>query len=222
MRNFVAVVLFLLLTTPTFAQEASPETKAKIEEIKRAVASKAAELKEEVNESLQNKSFVGVVSTASTTSLTLATHSGPKIVTLNQDTIYEGIKKTAVKEESYLAALGDIDDTGVLTAKKIVKLSDEDKDMKDVIIGKVTNNSKDSISVIEKNGTIIRVKIEKDTVLKYGSKSISLKDIRVNLDVVVIGYLKEEEITGSTVFVTTEAEPEDPHKVASPSATPKV
>lgn len=127
---------FLLLTTtyplqPTYAAESSPsaDIRVKLEELKKQIASKAAKLKEEVNNKLKDKAYIGKVKQKSVSSLTLATKTGPKIVTLNQDTVFESSIKSKIKfsqksisEEDYLIALGDIDETEVLTAKKVILL----------------------------------------------------------------------------------------------------
>lgn len=223
-RLQVIVIILLLLFTvnctlfTTYAQEPSPETKAKIEEIKKGVASKAAELKQEVNEKLQNKAFIGIVSTVSTNSITLTTPAGAKIITLNQDTVYEDVKKTNIKEGNYIATLGDIDDTGVLTAKKVVGLPKDDQEIKEVIIGEVSDNKDNVISVKQKDGQIIKINTSKNTSLKYGAKKIKLEDIRVNLKVVVTGYSEEEEINSSTVFVISDTTLDSEVKIASESA----
>ena len=132
------VLLFLLLPSPSYASEATPSSdiKSKLEELKREVASRAAKLKTEVTKKLTNKAYVGSLKSISSSSLTLASEAGPKLVTINQDTVYEskithpsygGKTKTkfsqkTLSEEDYLATLGDVDETGVLTAKKIVLL----------------------------------------------------------------------------------------------------
>ena len=133
------IVLFVFLYPipytlyPTFAADSTPsaDIKIKLEELKKEIASKAAKLKQEVNRKLKDKAYVGLVKAISETSLTLAAESGPKIVSINQDTVFESKIKSKQKfsqkslsEENYVATLGDIDETGVLTAKKIILLPD--------------------------------------------------------------------------------------------------
>ena len=125
----IIILLFIFLYPipytlyPTFATDSSPsaDIRAKLEELKKEIASKAAALKQIVDKKLKDKAYIGKVKTKSSTSLTLSTLSGPKIVSLNQDSI---LPKKKFAEEDYLAALGDVDETGVLTAKKIVLLPD--------------------------------------------------------------------------------------------------
>ena len=108
----------------------SADIKVKLEELKREIASKAAKLKQEVNRKLKDKAYAGKVKSKSDTSLTLASNSGPRIVSLNQDTVWESKIKSKTKFsiktislEDYIAALGDTDETGVLIAKKVILLT---------------------------------------------------------------------------------------------------
>lgn len=162
-------LLFVLLSTvrctlyPTFAAESSPsaDIKAKLEELKTAIASKAAKLKQEVDRKLKNKAYVGIVKSKSDTSLTLATNSGPKIVTINQDTLFENKQKLSSKDsklkssqktkqvtlEDYVAALGDIDETGLLTARKIILLPSPSDQHKTYLWGQIVSISDDLITL---------------------------------------------------------------------------
>lgn len=134
MRKFIIVIIviiFIKIIIPdVLAVDSTPsaDIKVKLEELKKEIASKAAKLKQEVNRKLKDKAYVGKIKSKSTTSLNLTAKSGPKTISLNQDTIYESsIKKKTVslktlKEEDFIAALGDIDETEVLIAKKIILL----------------------------------------------------------------------------------------------------
>ena len=91
-----SLLFFILLTVtcplyPTYAAESSPsaDIKSKLEELKKEIASKAAILKQEVNKKLKDKAYVGKVKHKSDSSLTLAASSGPKIVSINQDPLFE-------------------------------------------------------------------------------------------------------------------------------------
>lgn len=125
----ILIALFLPIKVLALDSTPSADIKIKLEELKKEIASKAAKLKQEVNRKLKDKAYVGKIKSKSTTSLTLAAKSGPKIVSINQDAVFESKIKGKTKysqknltEEDYVAALGDIDETGVLTAKKIILL----------------------------------------------------------------------------------------------------
>ena len=136
--SLLIVNCLILLTITNYllpiaqAAESSPsaDVKTKLEELKKDIASKAARLKEGIITKLTNKAYVGNVKTKTVTSLTLATKTGAKIVSVNQDTEFKSNIKArknlslkTLLEEDYVAALGDVDEAGVLTAKKIVLLN---------------------------------------------------------------------------------------------------
>lgn len=131
-----SLIFFFLLSTvhctlyPTFAAESSPSAgiKSKLEELQKEIASKAALLKGEISGKLKNKAYAGVVKIKSDSSITLATKDGPKIVNINEDSEFESkvrgkkYSEKLISEEDYLASLGDVDETGVLTAKRVILL----------------------------------------------------------------------------------------------------
>lgn len=171
-------VLFLnhesSLINHVHAAESSPssEIRTKLEELKREIASKAAKLKQEVNRKLQNKAYVGYVKSKSSASLTLAQTTGAKLVSINQDTVFEGQIKTKKKfsqktffsqktlsEEDFVAALGDVDETGVLTAKKVVLLQPVTSNLKAFLWGQVVSISDELITL--KDRTLKNIAVSK-------------------------------------------------------------
>lgn len=160
---FVLSIYYIPYTIyPTHAADSTPsaDIKLKLEQLKADIASKAAKLKGEVKRKLQNKAYVGTVKTSSPTSLTLASQIGPKLVSINQDTIFESqIKKkkkfsqNTISEEDYLAALGDVDEIGVLTAKKVILLKPKPQTLypKTYIWGQVVSVSEELVTLKERN-----------------------------------------------------------------------
>lgn len=138
MKNIIVIIIIIIIiiiTPPAYAlestQSATPSSsiKAKLDQLKKEIASKAAQLKQEINKKIKNKAYVGVLKNKSENTLTLAASSGPKIVNINQDTIFESkvklkkkFSKDVLTQEDYIACLGDVDETGVLTAKKVILL----------------------------------------------------------------------------------------------------
>lgn len=126
--TIIIFITFIIFILPVHALESSPsaDIKSKLEELKKEIASKAAKLKQEVNRKLQNKAYIGKVKSKSTNSLTLATGNDSKIVNINQDTVFESkikskkFTQSSILAEDYIAGLGDVDDRGVLAAKKII------------------------------------------------------------------------------------------------------
>lgn len=214
--RIVLFVIMLLITVnrepiTVFAADSTPsaDVQSKLDQLKMEIASKAAKLKEQINKKLQNKAYVGIVKSKSTTTLTLATRTGTKIVNINQDTIHEPplSKKVTLKEEDSVATLGDVDETGVLTARKIVKLLiTNNQPTKNHLWGSVISVSEDIATIRDKEGKNIAI-------------SISEIDTPIKVDQIIIatGYLNKNNILNAEfIFVTGQIKPKP--NVATSSA----
>lgn len=215
---------------PSYAADSTPsaDIKAKLEELKKEIASKAAKLKTDVNRKLNNKAYVGGVKTKSSTSLTLASSSGPKLVSINQDTIFESkithpssggktkknFSSKTLLVEDYIAALGDIDETQVLTAKKIILLAQPKAGQplaeKTYLWGKIVSKDLRLATLLDHELKNVAVSIPKDV-------SIKVSDF-----VIVTGTKNKNEIfEAEFVYVIPQGGVLKPKKVATPSATLK-
>lgn len=225
--------LFVLLSTvtcslyPISAAESSPsaDIKSKLEELKKEIASKAAKLKGEVNKKLKDKAYIGKVKTVSASSITLAGRTGPKIITLNQDTIYESIAKSKTKitqknieQEDNIAALGDIDETGVLIAKKIILLLPTTYNLppKTFLWGQILSISDRLITIKDKD--------QKNHAVSLADESLKVGDF-----VILTGFLGKNDIFEADFahvipqgFIRSKKIATPSAKTSSPSATPKV
>lgn len=202
--SIIIIIIINFILPPTDAADSTPSAsvKEKLEELKQEIASKAAKLKQEVDKKLTNKAYIGIVKSKSSGSITLAGRGGSKLVSLNQDTVYEdtnptkkGSKKIipslqTLKEESNIAALGDVDDTGVLHAKKIVILSPPTSHIpKSILWGQITSISDDLISVKTKEASSAAVAITKiDTKIKL-SEFVIITGVKSKNDIIDAGFL---------------------------------
>lgn len=218
MRKFIVncsllIVHCLLLLTITnyllpivYATDSTPsaDIKSKLEALQKEIASKASKLKAEVDRKLKNRAYVGMLKNKSLSSLTLATESGPKIVSLNQDTL---LPKKKIVEEDYLAALGDVDEIGVLTARKVI-LESTPTQPKTYLWGQV-------ISISGKLATL------KDKDLKSVAVSFSTDSkVKLNDFVIITGIKGKNDIFKTEfVYVIPQGGIIRPKKVATPSAT---
>lgn len=168
---FVIWILSFLTISPVYAQEAttSSSVRSKLEELKKEIASKAAKLKLEVDRKLRDKAYIGSIKQKSETSITLASSRGPKIVSVNQDTEFvSNIKSKTkltlnlLKEEDYIATLGDVDETGVLLAKRIVLLPTTNSKLKTQLWGQVMTLSEKLITLKLKDLKTISVSLPKE------------------------------------------------------------
>ncbi|MDO8577230.1 MAG: hypothetical protein Q7R82_02695 [Candidatus Daviesbacteria bacterium] len=206
-----------IATPPVFAADSTPsaDIKSKLEELKKEIASKAAQLKTSIDRKLKDKAYVGTVKTSSETSLTLAAESGPKMASINQDTVFESSIKGKTKfstktiaENNYIATLGDIDETGVLTAKKIILLPTPDNEKPKVFLwGQI-------ISISDKLITL------KDRDFKAVAASLPAKsEVKLNNFVILTGSIDKNDIfKAEFVYIIPQGGILKPKKIATPSA----
>jgi len=191
--NYELITVYAADSTP------SADIQKKLDALKMEIASKAAKLKEQINKKLQNKAYVGVIKSKSATTLTLATRTGTKIVNINQDTVYEPplSKKVTLKEEDSVATLGDVDETGVLTAHKVVKLPITQNLPQTHFWGTIISVSEDIATIRDKEGKNIAMSISKiDTPLK------------IDQIIIATGFLNKNNILNAKfIFVTGQVKP---------------
>ncbi len=190
MKNItiIIIIIFITIIAPSAkAAESTPSSsiKSKLEELKKEIASKAAILKTEINRKLKDKAYTGKITTKSQTSLTLATKSGPKIVNINKDTLFtKGLRTLA--EDDLVAALGDVDETGVLTARKIV-LIPQPAAQKTYLRGQIVSVSNKLVTLKSKN-------------LKNIAVSGVSQKVKINNFVIITGSKKGEVFEADFVY----------------------
>ena len=214
----VSWILGTLLTYPVYALDSTPSAsvKEKLDALKLEIASKAAKLKTEVNKKLQNKAYTGIVKAKSTTSITLASKTGSRLVSVNQDTAYQdtnpkkkGVKSPppsiqTIKEESNIAALGDVDDTGVLHARKVIILPPPaDPKTKIYVWGQITSIS-----------DLVTVKTKEDGNVPVSMENVNTK-FKISDFVIVTGLKNKNDILEASSLYLIQ-------KTSTPSATPKI
>lgn len=213
MRKKIIFLIFtiIFIAPPVFATESSSsanmsaELKVKLDEMKKEIASKAAKLKQEVNLKLQNKAFIGTLKSKTDTSLVLDSDTGTKNVTINQDTAYKSPLKKLVAGD-YIACLGDVDDNGVLTAKKII-LQSPPKASSTFLWGQI-------ISIADK-----LITIQTRDLRKIAVAPASLKDLNIRDFIILTGILNKNNIfQADFIHIIPQGGIIKPKKVATPSA----
>lgn len=197
--NLIATLFFLFFTlhsslyTPALAVESTPsaDIQQKLDDLKTAIASKAAKLKQEIHRKLENKAFVGEVLSKSGNSLTLRVKEASKNAVVSQDTIYGELGKPKSKfsfktldKGMRIATLGEIDDTGTLHAKKIVLLGvAKSEQQKAIIWGQIISEEDNLLVTQTKNKQVVPV-----STLKIDTK-FKLRDFAI-----VAGYKNKNDI----------------------------
>ena len=167
----------------------------KLEELKRDIASKAAQLKSEVNKRIGNKALLGTVTVTSTDRLTIDSKNGSKTIKTNEYTLYQNDSKQKTKKAysfdqiqtgDTLVSIGDIDETGALLAKKVVRVDPPQKKAYSYLsgqIGSVTNLA----FVLELRGKpIADVSYTGKTFIQNGKAEGTSSDIKPGRRAVVI------------------------------------
>ena len=213
--TFYILHLYPLSTIKAVESSPSADIKVKLEELKKEIASKAAKLKHEVDRKLKDKAYVGKVKSKSDQSITLATNTEPKIISINQDTVFESKIKRKTKfsqktlaEEDYIAGLGDVDETGVLTAKKIILLPEAKSETpKAFLWGQVISISDELITLKDREFKNVAVSLPR------GSK------VKLNDFVILTGSKGKNDIfdTGF-VYIIPQRGIIKPKKISTPSA----
>ncbi len=207
MKALLIIIIIFIFTPAVLAIESTPsaDIKSKLEEFKKEIASKAAKLKGEVSRKLNNKAYVGEVKTKSSASLTLASSSGPKLVNINQDTL---LPKKKFVEEDFVAALGDVDETQVLTAKKIILLPTPKPLTKIYLWGKIVSKEVRLATLLDRSQKNIALSLPKganvgsgDFIIATGTKG------------------KNEIFEAEFIYIIPQGGILKPKKVATPSSS---
>lgn len=236
MKKLISIIIIItfiiVILPPAHAQDSTPsaDVKQKLEQLKQEIASKAAKLKQEINKKLTNKAYIGVVKSKTSASLTLAAKSATKIVSVNQDTTYQdtstskpkGASLQAIKEEVLIATLGDVDDTGVLTAKKVIILPTSNSQPKTILWGQVISVSDDLITIKDRSSKNQTVTATPSGKLK-DKKSASMSDVENGDQVIVSGIKSKNDILEATfLYIIPKSSTPKPSISASSSTTMRV
>lgn len=223
---FAFYILHSTFYIPTaLAVDSSPsaDIQSKLKDLQAEIASRAANMKNEVNKKLQNKAFNGILATKNTETLTINLKTGTGNININEFTEYiikgkklignDGLKNLAVADP--FVALGDVDDKGVLTAKRIIKLT-KPVTAKKVVYGIITETSKDKTVLKTLQGDQFSITFDKNTDYQLGKNDGSFDDVKTNQWIIA-------EIEGGVakfVYIFPTSITVKP-KVSSPSPTKK-
>ena len=184
---------------PVYASSASDSAniiQQKIEELKAEIASKAAQIKQEITKRLQNKVLVGTVLSKDDKQLTvLNPQSEEKKVLINDYTVVD--KKLAVK--SYIIALGEIDDKDNLVAKKII-VSQKPDDNKIISWGELQSTEKSVLKLKQKDNSETSFKLLPNTNISSKQGDLKISDLQNGLILVTVA-VKKEDATPSARFI---------------------
>ena len=257
MKKYILIATFIailnLSTTPVYALVSSPSAtptpvqpgptatssaslQSKLRALQEEIASKAAQLKQQVTQNLQNKAYVGLFNSGSDSSFKITTlNNSTKTISVNEFTQYSSQAKVTSKSinlkslvaSDSVAALGDIDDNGILTAKRVIKLPPFQLTEKQLISGSVSDINNQTITLKDKLGRMFTIKLSANTDFKQGLDDINLNSIKVNQTVIaLVDKLSESSLSARLIYSyptvnTLKNKTASPSATTSPSAKPK-
>lgn len=207
------VVIFLLSTIyylpPTiYAATATPSAKQattsasltdKINALKQEIATRAAKLKQEVDKKIHNRVILGKLVNKSADRLTIvkiASASGnlARIIGINEYTEYQQgltrgkkINLAQVLTNDLLIALGDVDDKGMLSAKRVYKLDKVTFPDSQLIWGQIQSVSGNNITLKLKDHQQVKLVTTPATRWQLGNEEASSLDAKPNRFLVSVG-----------------------------------
>lgn len=165
---------YLMLHTSTSAQTATPSGSLieKLDALKKEIASKAAEIKTEINKKVQDKAIMGRILRIEDSQIVIESLNGNKNVKYDEFTEVIGlgnkkIKIQTLEEKDGIAALGDVDDKNTLVAKRLVFLPDFATGSAELVWGQIEKSSGGTITIKTKSA-------QTDTVLTNGQTEFFL------------------------------------------------
>lgn len=210
-KIFILLSFFILLMashtlylTPSLAIDStssadlSDNLKIKLKTLQDEISSRAAKLKQEISNKLQNKVYIGVVKSKSDNSLIMATKTGSRIVNVNEYTEYsnftklskQNLSKGALKSasvEDYVATLGDVDDNEVLTAKRIIKLENPEGNEKKIVWGQITSINNHNFNLQTKDKESLSFSWNENTTFIQNDTAGNSDDLKVGNTIIIVG-----------------------------------
>lgn len=179
----------------------------KLEELKKEIASKAAQIKLEVSKKIENKAWAGTIRLKTDQKLTVVTNNIDREVIINEYTTFQtktkgqgSIKDLAIGDQ--IIALGDVDDQNRLNAKKIIKqLTKPKHGTTEVIWGQIQSTTGNQLILKTKDGNFKSVTYIPNTIFKLGSGDGSITDVKTKRFAVVVGQKAQEEIQIRYVYI---------------------
>jgi hypothetical protein len=240
-QRIVLLILFLALTIrytlyaiPSYAQEATESgLMQKLNQLKSEIASKAAEIKNEVNKKVQNKALIGKILLIDSSEMTVQTVNSTKTVKYDEFTEVIGAKGREIKVDTLeaddnIAALGDIDDKNNLVAQKLIFLENFASNSAQLVWGQVQKSQGSTIIVKTKDGQTKNLITNAQTQFFLDNNEASIADAKVEQFLLARatpqkdGSLKARFIYFiPSMGFTKPIEKSSTPKTSSPSASPK-
>ena len=187
--------LGLLFSTVLLAQTTVPSPTSAVRE---AVQKKVAEELAAIKKNVTKRSFVGEVTAKTDTSITLSSpRKQPRTITLLPDTTVKLTGKETsisdIKVGNFVISMGEVDTSGIMTAKRVLIIDKPTADNRKVITGTVTKatSSQISLDTIKKESWTIKNSL--DTKVVVGDKIMVIG--KLSLGTNTLTALKIQKLT---------------------------
>lgn len=188
------VTCYMSLATFAYAQTVSPSGSLtqKLDALKKEIASKAAEIKTEINKKIQDKAIIGSILKIEDNKMVIQALSSTKTINFDEFTEVIGlndkkIKITTLEEGDDVATLGDLDDKNNLAAKRIVFLQNYATSSGELVWGQIQKSQGQTINLKDKSGETETIITNGQTVFALGNNEASFVDARVEKFMVARG-----------------------------------
>lgn len=235
-RMTIMLLLISFYVLPVSAQESSESATLmqKLNALKQDIASKAAEIKNEVNKKVQNKAIIGSILLIDDTEMTIQTLNSTKTIKYDEFTEIIGAKGKEIKVETLevddrVAALGDVDDKNNLVAQRLVYLDNFASNSAQLVYGQIQKSTGNTITIQTKDGQTKNLTTNSQTNFFLGNNEASILDAKVEQNLLTRATLQKDGslkarfiyFIPSMGFTKPIEKSPTPPKSASPSATPK-
>ena len=221
----------LSIVNSVYAQESSPSGTLlqKLNQLKSEIASKAAEIKNDISKKIQDKAVFGSIVKIEDEQIIIRGVNGDKTVKYDEFTEILGIadkkiKVTTLEEGDQIAALGDVDDKNNLAAKRLVFLESASWRIASqsgiLVWGQITKTNGQTIHLKDKSGENQIILTNNQTVFFLGNNEAGIQDARAEKFMAIRGTrLKDGSIrAGFVYFIPSVGFIKPSQKTASPSA----
>lgn len=227
-------IRYMLYPVPSYAQDSSPSGSLiqKLNDLKNDIASKAAQIKNEVTQKVQNKAIIGSIINISDTEVTIQTLNAAKIIRYDEFTEILGAKNKKIEIDTLeiddkIAALGDVDDKNNLVAQRLIYLENFASNSAVLLWGQIQKTSGNVITVKTQSGDTKNLITNFQTNFFLGNEEASILDTKVEKFLVARaltqkdGSLKARYIYFIPSKGFTKPTEKSPNKSATSSASQK-
>ncbi len=208
--------------------DASPSSsiRGKLEALKAEIASKAAQIKQQVDKKIDNKAWIGLVKSKTDTEVVQYYLDVNRVIIVNEYTTYSTKAKGAgslkdILAADFIVALGDVDDKNRLTARKILKQASPSANTVENVWGQIQSVNGSTIKLKSRDNIIVKINVSDKTHLTLGGDDASLGDARAEKFLVAVGQKTAEGAMNArfVYYIQSAGFMKPDRKLASPSAS---